>query len=199
MLSFDHIAAALARPGPGPGSDFDLNPGWRQTGPLRPAAVLCPLIDRGAGVQVVLTRRAAHLAQHAGQVSFPGGKIDPGDADALAAALREAREEIGLDRVRILGALPPYRTATGFEIAPFVGAVAPDWQPVPDPGEVAAVFEAPLAYLMDPANHLRRHRDTPMGRRHFYAIPWGGHDIWGATAGMLRALSLRLAPPGAAS
>lgn len=192
MLTIEDIIAALALPGD-PGSDFDLNPGAVPPAVLRPAAVLCPLVDRGQGLRVVLTRRAEHLVHHPGQISFPGGKVDAADPSPLHAALREAREEVGLAEVRVLGALGPWRTSTGFQIAPFVGQVAPDWQAVPDPAEVAAVIEAPLDFLMDPANHQRHHREAPGGRRHFHAMPWDGHYIWGATAGMLRGLALRLA------
>jgi 8-oxo-dGTP pyrophosphatase MutT (NUDIX family) len=151
---------------------------------------------------VVLTRRAAHLNQHAGQVAFPGGKVDVRDPSPLAAALREAEEEISLipAQVEVLGALDQYQTSTGFRITPFVGLIDPRWRPVPDPNEVEEVFEPPLDFLMDPANRLRHHHDRWGVRRHYYAVPWGDYYIWGATAGMLKGLSDRLAAlaePGA--
>ena len=198
-LTIDTIRAAIALPPLGARSDFDLDPEFRaQMMPgigQRPAAVLCGLVQRAQGLSVVLTLRAAHLNQHAGQVAFPGGKIDAADASPMAAALREAEEEIGLGaaQVTILGALDPYQTSTGFRVTPFVGLIAPDWQPAPDPREVDAVFEPPLEFLMDPANRVRHHHDRWGTRRHYYAMPWGEHYIWGATAGMLKGLSDRLA------
>jgi 8-oxo-dGTP pyrophosphatase MutT (NUDIX family) len=168
----------------------------------RPAAVLCGLVERAGRLHVVLTRRAAHLNQHAGQVAFPGGKVDVRDPSPLAAALREAEEEISLipAQVEVLGALDQYQTSTGFRITPFVGLIDPRWRPVPDPNEVEEVFEPPLDFLMDPANRLRHHHDRWGVRRHYYAVPWGDYYIWGATAGMLKGLSDRLAAlaePGA--
>lgn len=186
-----------------PRSDFDLAPDARSLlSPdrrLRPAAVLCPIIERTDGFHVILTRRADHLSKHAGQVAFPGGKVDAGDPSPMAAALREAEEEIGLtaDFVEILGAIDPYETSTSFSVTPFVGMVDPRFQPLLDENEVAEVFETPLSFLMDPANHQRHAREWMGRRREFYAMPWMGADgaeryIWGATAGMLRNLSDRL-------
>lgn len=198
------IAEALAVAPPGERSDHDLNPGARpRSAPeaaLRPAAVLCALVQRPAGLAVVLTRRAAHLRRHAGQISFPGGTIEPQDPSPLAAALREAEEEIGLSPplVRVLGAFDRYRTGTGFRVTPYVGLVDPGWQPRLDPNEVDLVFEAPLDFLMDPANRACHHADREGVRRYYYAMPWKGHYIWGATAGMLKALSDRLARIGRA-
>jgi len=198
-LTLAQIQAALAMPPLGERSDYDLNHGMRPqphgAPSSRPAAVLCPLVARDNAINVVLTRRASHLKHHAGQVCFPGGKVDTGDASPLATALREAREEIGLmaDQVEVLGTLDPYHTSTGFRVTPFVGLVAPAWRPVADPNEVEEVFETPLDFLMDPANHQRHHREWQGARRYFYAMPWGEHYIWGATAGMLRGLSDRLA------
>ena len=201
-LTLDDIHAALALAPLGPRTDFDLNPEIRHRQldehTERPAAVLCGLRERAGVLHVILTQRAAHLKQHAGQVAFPGGKIDVTDRTALDAALREAEEEVGLtpDQVQVLGTLDPYFTSTGFRVTPFVGAVDGDWQPVPEPGEVDEVFEPPLDFLMDPANRQRHHHDRLGYRRYYYAMPWQGRYIWGATAGMLKGLSDRLAASG---
>ncbi len=163
-------------------------------GPRRRAAVLCPLIRRDAGFSVLLTVRSAHLKVHAGQISFPGGKIDPRDASPLAAALREADEEIGLPpaSVDILGALDLYDTSTGFVVTPFIGTVHPRFSPVPNEGEVAEVFEVPFDFLMDLNNHERIERVHEGRTRRFYQMIYGKYRIWGATAGMLRNLALRM-------
>ena len=201
-LSLDDIHAALAHQPLGPRTDFDLNPEIRarQLGDHleKPAAVLCGLRQRAGTLHVVLTQRSAHLKQHAGQVAFPGGKIDVSDPSPLDAALREAEEEIGLPRadVEVIGALDPYFTSTGFRVTPFVGLVHNEWQPVPEPGEVEEVFEPPLDFLMDPANRQQHHHDRLGYRRYYYAMPWQGRYIWGATAGMLKGLSDRLAATG---
>lgn len=197
-VSLDDIRAALALAPSGIRTDFDLNPDVKaaQLGlhKQRPAAVLCGLRPVAGGFRVILTERAEHLKHHAGQVAFPGGKIDEGDVSAEAAALREAEEEIGLPPagVDVLGALEPYLTSTGFRVTPVIGLVAPPWEPVPDPNEVARVFEPPLDFLMDPTNRQRHHHDRNGYRRYYYAMPWEGHYIWGATAGMLKGLSDRL-------
>lgn len=197
-LTADDIRAAIALPAADLRSDFDLNPDVRAAElgvhRQRRAAVLCALRPLGGELHVVLTERAKHLNQHPGQVAFPGGKIDEADRDATAAALREAEEEIGLPQagVDVLGTLDDYLTSTGFRVTPVIGLVPESWQPVPDPGEVDAVFEPPLRFLMDPTNHERHHRDWQGRRRYFYAMPWRGHYIWGATAGMLKQLSDRL-------
>ena len=180
-------------------SDFDLNPAARPTGPfeLRPASVLVPLIERGAGLGVILTRRAAHLRNHPGQIAFPGGRQDPTDPTPLDAALREAREEIGLAReqVTVLGGFDAHETVTRFSVSPFVGLVRSDFTPVIDPAEVEEVFEVPLAFVLDPANHQTHRRHWPGGWRRYQAIPYGPHYIWGATARMLISLGERLREP----
>ncbi|MGF1501408.1 MAG: CoA pyrophosphatase [Paracoccaceae bacterium] len=194
------IAAALAGGPTAPRSDFDLIGPEARAAALarmdpapRRAAVLCGLVPRPGGLSVVLTRRAAHLRRHAGQVAFPGGSVDPDDASDAAAALREANEEVGLApaQVRLAGALAPYVTRTGFHVSPFVGFVDPDWTPRPDPSEVDLVFEAPLDFLMDPRNCLTRVFERAGERRRYYAFTWEGHLIWGATAGMLMGLADR--------
>ncbi|MBM3583248.1 MAG: CoA pyrophosphatase [Alphaproteobacteria bacterium] len=154
---------------------------------LRAAAVLVPLVDRAEGMTVILTRRSDDLPDHAGQISFPGGRIEPHDADEAAAALRETAEEIGLppEHVEILGSLAPYRTGTGYHITPVVGLIRPPFTLAPDPAEVAEVFEVPFDFVLDPANH-RRDSMVWRGTLHFYdAVPFGDRYIWGATAGML--------------
>ncbi|MEL6677383.1 MAG: CoA pyrophosphatase [Pseudomonadota bacterium] len=192
------ISAALAQQVEG-SSDYDLNPGAKDLLPpdrvLRPAAVLLALVPRADGYRVLLTRRSARLKHHPGQVAFPGGKVDEADADARAAALREAREEVGLDPAgaEVLGALPPHETVTGFHITPFVALLNAPFDPVPEPGEVDQIFEVPLEFLLDPANYLvhgRRWRGT---ERFYYAVPWGPFYIWGATARMLRVFADRMA------
>ncbi|MEM7213465.1 MAG: CoA pyrophosphatase [Pseudomonadota bacterium] len=198
-LTQKHVAAALALSPSEARSDFDLNPEVRarqlSIHKRKPAAVLCALRPVGDRLHVVLTERAAHLKQHAGQVAFPGGKIDESDASAQAAALREAEEEIGLQahQVEIFGALDTYLTSTGYTVTPYVGLIDAAWSPRPDPNEVESVFEPPLDFLMDPANRQRHHHDRNGYRRYFYAMPWNGFYIWGATAGMLKGLSDRIA------
>ena len=155
-----------------------------------PAAVLVPLINQPQGVTVMLTQRTPHLYDHAGQISFPGGRVDPGDVDRVATALREAEEETGLPHtsVSIIGSLPEFDIQTGFRVTPVVGWIEPPLALAPDPFEVAEVFEVPLAFLLDPANH-RRHSDVINGRhRNYYSMPYEGRNIWGATAGMLHTL-----------
>ena len=177
--------------------DADLNPDMAARRPLTPAAVLVPVIDRGPAMTVLFTRRTDHLPDHAGQISFPGGRIEADDASAEAAALRETEEEIGLDRrhVDVLGRLDDYITGTGFAVTPVVGIVEPPFDLEPHAEEVAETFEVPLAFLLDPANHQRHERLINGRDRHFYAMPYGDHFIWGATAGMLINLYQRLNRP----
>ncbi len=194
-LNFPHIRQALAAPAGG-SSDFDLDPGVRRSAkrPLRPASVLVPLIERGGGLNLILTRRAARLKHHPGQVAFPGGKQDAGDPTPLDAALREAREEIGLrpDQVEILGQFDLHETVTDFTVAPFVGQVDPGFRPVIDRAEVDEVFEVPLAFALDPENRQVHGRLWQGQMRQYYVIPYGPHYIWGATARMLKTLSDRV-------
>lgn len=184
----------------GDGARFNLDK------PARAASVLVPLVMRDHGVQVLLTRRTDHLRDHAGQISFPGGRVEDHDADAVATALRETEEEVGLARqhIEIIGRLPTYSTVTSYVVTPVVGLVQPGFALRPDAGEVAEVFEVPLAFLMTPAHH-RRHRFEMAGQqRQFWSMPWRpepadepGREyfIWGATAAMLRNLYGFLALP----
>ena len=167
--------------------DHDLNEGMAPVLPMKPAAVLIPLIDRPDEMTVLFTQRTTHLANHAGQISFPGGQIEPGDGGPAATALRETEDEIGLERrfVRLIGHLDTYVTRTGFIVTPVVGIVSTPFRLAPDPFEVAEVFEVPLSYLLDPRNHERCTARFEGTERHFYAIRYGRHFIWGATAGML--------------
>ncbi|HKT17346.1 MAG TPA: CoA pyrophosphatase [Stellaceae bacterium] len=160
--------------------------GSRDTDNIR-AAVLVPLIERPHGWYVLLTLRAADLADHAGQISFPGGRIEPEDPDAVHAALREAEEEIGLpiNHVEVAGRLDTWLTGTGFEITPVVGLVRPPDSFAPHPVEVAEVFEVPLDFVLDPRNHQRRSRELRGEERWFWTLPYQHRNIWGATAGML--------------
>ena len=167
--------------------DHDLNPGLRPNTPLRHAAVLVGLVQRGLHLSVLLTRRTEHLEHHPGQISFPGGHIEGKDVDAVAAALRETHEEVGVppDRVQVLGRLDDYVTRTGFHITPVVGLIQAPLDFAPDPHEVDEVFEVPLAFILDPANHHCHQRIYEGRQRQFYAMPFGDYYIWGATAGML--------------
>ncbi|HEY8069009.1 MAG TPA: CoA pyrophosphatase [Burkholderiales bacterium] len=158
---------------------------------LTAASVLIPVVARAPELTVIFTQRAAHLKDHSGQISFPGGRAAQGDASPEATALRESREEIGLDpaRVELLGRMAEYRTRTGYLITPVVGVVAPPLDLRADAREVDEIFEVPLAFLLDPANHQRQSREWQGATRWFFAIPYEGRYIWGATAGMLVNLS----------
>jgi 8-oxo-dGTP pyrophosphatase MutT (NUDIX family) len=159
---------------------------------MTPASVLIPLVLRPEGLAMLLTQRTAHLTDHGGQISFPGGRAEDFDASPIDTALRESEEEIGLARrhVDIIGTLPDYLTGTGYRVTPVVGLVTPPFELTPDPNEVAEIFEVPLRFLMDGMNHQRMSFSPPegAGRRTFYAMPYERFFIWGATAGMLRNL-----------
>jgi 8-oxo-dGTP pyrophosphatase MutT (NUDIX family) len=162
---------------------------------LKPAAVLIPLIDHADGMTVLLTQRTAHLTAHAGQISFPGGRFEAGDVTPENTALRETEEEIGLARghVEVLGRLAVRETGTGYRVVPVVGVITPPFPVTPDPGEVAEVFEVPLSFVLDPANHRFETRIMSGVQRQFYAVPYGDYYIWGLTARLLVNLSEHLA------
>ena len=177
--------------------DHLLNPtarDWVMDRARRPAAVLIPFVERQDAVHVVLTKRTDHLKNHSGQIAFPGGKIDPDDADEEAAALREAHEEILLDpsQAEIIGRLPDYHTGSGYRIAPVLALIAASARLQANPAEVDYIFEVPLAFLMDPANHRKGSRRFEGRERFFYEMPYGEHHIWGVTAGIIRLMQERL-------
>ncbi len=191
------IMATAAPSGvPPEASDFDLNSpdsSWRIEGQtLRPAAVLVPLVEREE-LTVLLTQRTDRLHHHAGQISFPGGRVEAGDAGPVETALRETEEEVGLDRrhVQVAGYLDGYETGTGFHITPVVGFVMPEFELTLDAFEVAEAFEVPLSFIFDPSNHQRHSRIYNGTRRNYFAMPYGDFYIWGATAGMLMNLYRR--------
>jgi 8-oxo-dGTP pyrophosphatase MutT (NUDIX family) len=188
----ERLREALARPFAGALLAGDDHESAARPDPVA-AAVLVGVTDR-AEPGVILTRRTATLRRHAGQVAFPGGRVDAGE-DAVAAALREADEEIAMPPVlvAIVGAVDRYRTVTGYEVTPVIGVVPPDLPLRASEAEVAAVFEAPLAYLLDPANHRPASREVGGRMRRFHEIDWAGERIWGATAAMIVNLSRRLA------
>jgi 8-oxo-dGTP pyrophosphatase MutT (NUDIX family) len=193
-IDLDRLTDALLAAPPAASSDYDLNPDvvLPEGRKLRPAAVLIGVLED----TVILTKRASHLKHHPGQIAFPGGKIDAGDADATAAALREAQEEIGLDpaTVRLLAELPSHETVTGYAVTPIIARIDRAFTPVPEAGEVAEVFRVPLPLLMDPARYrVERRRWRGVWRR-YYVVPYGPYYIWGATARMLKSLADRVAP-----
>ena len=178
--------------------DYDLNPDWtaaQDRNALRQAAVLIPVLaDDGDSGRILLTHRTDHLPSHAGQVAFPGGKMETTDASPAAAALREAEEEIGIDpgHATTVGYLDPYVTSSGFEIHPVVALIAPEADFRPDPNEVAEIFDVPLGFLMTPENHGIGSRAWQGGERRYYVMPYGRHYIWGVTAGIVRLMYERL-------
>ena len=191
MTLVERLRGALAAPSdhvPIEGDEYD-----RAGGIYVPAAVLVAVTDRREP-GVLLTLRQPHLKRHAGQIAFPGGRVDPDDADMVAAALREAEEEIGLDpaRVEIAGTSDVYRVGTGFAVTPVVGVVPPDLPLAPHEDEVAAVFETPLAFLLAPGNHVLKSMIWEGRERSFHEIQWEDRRIWGATAGMIVNLAARL-------
>jgi 8-oxo-dGTP pyrophosphatase MutT (NUDIX family) len=194
-MPLDRVRSLLSGPfTPRPHGDWDLD----RAGPppvavLTPASVLMAISDEAAP-QLLFTRRTANLKRHPGQVAFPGGRQDAEDADAVAAALREAEEEVALPRsqVQVLGTLDPYRTGTGYLVTPVVGVVPPGLTLRAHPDEVDELFHVPLAHVLDPANHLRQSGQWQGQTRHYWSIRHDRHYIWGATAGMIVALSRRL-------
>jgi len=184
----------------GGSSDDDLNPGFRLPSlpKLRDAAVLVAISeDRAGRAEVLLTRRASTLRSHAGQIAFPGGKIDAEDASPVFAALREAHEEVGLPRqaVEVLGEIPPHVTGTGYRITPVVARITTPFIPRPEPGEVAEIFSVPLPFVLDRNNYRIESRSWLGQTRHYYTVPWGPYYIWGATARILRALADHIDAP----
>ncbi|MCC2975282.1 CoA pyrophosphatase [Sphingomonas sp. PL-96] len=194
MTLAERLRQALAQPSDTPLLTGDFDHDEMAAMQWREAAVLVAVTDR-AEPGVLLTQRTTTLRNHAGQIAFPGGRIDPEDPDPVAAALREAEEEVALPRaaVEVVASLDRYRTATGFTVTPVVGVVAPDLPLAPSPGEVAAVFEVPLAFVLDAANYAKGHATWRGRERHYYEIWFEGWRIWGATAAMLVNLSRRLA------
>ncbi len=187
-------ARANAGNSPAPIGDHDLNATPRAESPLTPAAVLVPLVVRSRGLQVLLTQRADHLRDHAGQVSFPGGRSEHTDASPVETALRETHEEIGLAEnfIEVVGLLDDYETGTGFRVTPVVSFVSEGFTLALDRFEVTEVFEVPLDYLFDPANHQTRSRAFAGRRRNYYVFEYQDRVIWGATAGMLMNLYRRV-------
>jgi len=192
---FDQIVTALGKTS-GASSDFDLNPDvvLPEERKLRSAGVLVPLQKVGGDLHVILTKRSSALKHHPGQIAFPGGKVDEGDADVVAAALREADEEIGLPRnnVEVLGTLPVHETVTGFVVTPVLGRIRDDFAVIPEPGEVDEVFSVPFAHVTDPTRFSIQSRRWRGQRRRYYTVPFGPYYIWGATARILRGLADRL-------
>ena len=191
----DTLEKALRTSG-APSSDFDLNRDVRPAGTpsLRSAGVLIPVRDTAQGLRLILTKRSSALKHHPGQISFPGGRVDPGDRDHIDAALREAEEEIGLprDNVEILGELPPHETVTQFEMHPVLGWIRDEFAAIPEAGEVSEVFEVPLDHVLDPAKFTIQSRRWRGHRRAFFTVPYGPYYIWGATARVLRVLADRV-------
>lgn len=192
------LASGLPVAQPPLGSDFSLNGVVSAPETWRPAAVLVPLVRREPGITVLLTQRTEDMPSHAGQIAFPGGRQQAEDVDAIATALRETEEEVGLGRefVEVIGPVDHYRTGTGYEITPIVGLVTPGFIPRADPREVADVFEVPLEHFLDERNHRIDSRVWQGRERRYYAMPYGERYIWGATAGMLKNLHFVLTAAG---
>ena len=192
---FDMLHRALATDASA-SSDFDLNPEVRlpEGRSLRPAAVLVAFMETGQGIQLVLTKRSSALRHHPGQIAFPGGKLDKADNGPDAAALREAHEEIGLmpKNVEVMGRLAPHETVTGFSVVPVIARVKAPFDPVPEPGEVAEVFNVPFSHIADRQNYYVQSRMWGGRPRYYYAVPFGPYYIWGATARILRGLADRM-------
>ena len=200
-VSREHLISVFDQPEPALDDTADID-AWLDGVPaderrenLTPAAVLMPLIDRADGMTVLLTQRTAHLSAHAGQISFPGGRFEAGDGTPENTALRETEEEIGLTRahIEVLGRLSVRETGTGYRVVPVVGVITPPFSVAPDPHEVAAVFEVPLSFVLDPANHRFETRIMSGVQRQFYSVLYGDYYIWGLTARLLVNLSQRLA------
>jgi 8-oxo-dGTP pyrophosphatase MutT (NUDIX family) len=192
------LASGLPVAQPPLGSDSSLNGVVSAPETWRPAAVLVPLVRREPGITVLLTQRTEDMPSHAGQIAFPGGRQQAEDVDAIATALRETEEEVGLGRefIEVIGPVDHYRTGTGYEITPIVGIVTPGFIPRADPREVADVFEVPLEHFLDERNHRIDSRVWQGRERRYYAMPYGERYIWGATAGMLKNLHFVLTAAG---
>jgi len=192
---FQKIVAALGQTSAA-SSDFDLNPDvvLPQNRKLRAAGVLVPLLEVNGELRLILTKRSSALKHHPGQIAFPGGKVEEGDVDVCAAALREADEEIGLPRnnVEVLGTLPTHETVTAFNVTPVLGRLKADFTPKPEQGEVEEVFTVPFAHVSDPSQFSVQSRRWRGQRRYYYTVPYGPYYIWGATARILRGLAERM-------
>lgn len=178
-----------------PSSDFDLNPEARpKHASLKPAGVLLPIIERDYGLQLILTKRSSTIKNHPGQIAFPGGRVDPDDATHIAAALREADEEIGLspECVDVLGELPPHETVSNYMMHPVVGWITQDFTPRLEAAEVSEMFEVPLAHVLNMSNYAVQSRIWRGQTRKFYTVPYGPYYIWGATARVLRSFAQKV-------